>query len=89
MWQAEARNDADFDRFRELDLRYVATASPILDLWILTATVTEVVSAAAAVPLRRLGVAAPTVDGIIDLRSADGEQVTIDLRSPSSAPEVA
>ncbi len=76
LWQAEARSDADFSRFSELDQRYLATCSPALDLWILCATATEVVTAIAAVPLRRLGVQVGAVDGVIDLR----DDVVIDLR---------
>ncbi len=68
LWQAEARSDADFARFRDLDLRYLATASPRLDLAILAATATDVMVSTLGAPLRRLGVDLSPTDGI-DLRT--------------------
>lgn len=81
LWQAEARSDADFERFRDLDLRYVSTASPALDLWIILATATEVLVAAAAVPLSAMGCDIGRSDGID--RSPNE---VIDLRTPADAP---
>ncbi len=68
LWQAEARSEADFGRFRDLDLRYLATASPRLDLAILAATATEVMVSALGAPLRHLGIDLAPTDGI-DLRT--------------------
>lgn len=89
LWQAEARSDASFDRFRELDLRYVAAASPLLDLMILLATASEVITAIVRVPLRAFGISSGRSDGIavdsgpvIDLR---GSEPSLDLRSPLAA----
>lgn len=65
LWQAEARSDANFERFRELDLRYVATTSPSLDLWIILATAAEVLSAVVSIPLRAIGIDGRRVDGIV------------------------
>jgi lipopolysaccharide/colanic/teichoic acid biosynthesis glycosyltransferase len=42
LWQVEARGDADFDRWVELDLRYIREWSPLLDLKILIRTVPAV-----------------------------------------------
>ena len=67
LWQAEARSDADFERFRDLDLRYVSTASPAVDFWIIIATATEVMVAVAAVPLAAAGFDVGRTDAI-DLR---------------------
>jgi len=38
LWQVEARTDGDFDRYRQLDLRYVKEWSLRLDLWLLVKT---------------------------------------------------
>lgn len=84
LWQAEARSDADFERFRSLDLRYVSSASPALDFWIILATATEIVASAAAVPLAAAGFDVASTDGI-DLRESD--DVVIDLRDSSHNPE--
>lgn len=73
LWQAEARSDPDFARFRELDLRYVATASPKLDLWIIAATATDILVAAAMLPLQAMGLAGNRNDGI---RSTDDKPPT-------------
>ncbi len=88
LWQAEARSDASFDRFRELDLRYVASASPLLDFMILLATVGDVLTAVVRVPLRAIGLTAGRSDGIVadsaaivDLRSGEA---TLDLRTTLS-----
>lgn len=56
LWQAEARSDPDFQRYRELDLTYIRTWSVALDLRILLATFTEVVVTAVATPLSFFGV---------------------------------
>ena len=80
LWQAEARSDADFGRFRDLDLRYLATASPRLDLSILAATATEVLVSTIGVPLRGLGVELAPTDGI-DLRTV------VDLTGASTTVE--
>lgn len=79
LWQAEARSDADFQRFRDLDLRYVSTATPALDLWIILATASEVLVAVAAIPLGAVGITVGRTDGI-DLRSEPSDNV-IDLRT--------
>lgn len=73
LWQAEARTDPDFNRFIELDLRYLRERSPALDLWILLATVSEILAGIVAVPMRRAGTWVIGSDGIrptieIDLR---------------------
>jgi len=85
LWQAEARSDADFNRFRELDLRYMSTASPALDFWIILATATEIISSVAAIPLAAVGFDIASTDGI-DLRDASDENV-IDLREHAGASE--
>ncbi len=71
LWQAEARSDADFERFRDLDLRYVSTASPAVDFWIILATATEVLVAVAAIPLAAAGFDVGRTDAI-DLREPAG-----------------
>lgn len=86
LWQAEARSDADFDRFRDLDLRYVSTASPALDLWIILATATEILVAVAAIPLGAAGLDVGQTDGI-DLRDKPSEDLVIDLRTPANSNE--
>lgn len=82
LWQAEARSDADFERFRDLDLRYVSTASPALDFWIILATATEILVAVAAIPLAAAGVDIGQTDGI-DLRDTSSDDLVIDLRTPA------
>ncbi len=84
LWQAEARSDPDFGRFRDLDLRYLESCSPVLDLWILLATTTEVITAIVAIPLRLFGLEIRRVDGVaqtgpneLDLR--DHHQVEQEL----------
>ena len=44
LWQVSGRNDLDFDRWMELDLKYIDTWSPMLDLKILLKTVPAVLS---------------------------------------------
>lgn len=84
LWQAEARSDADFGRFRDLDLRYVSTASPALDLWIILATATEILVAIAAVPLAVVGVEVGRTDGI-DLRDQASDDLVTDLRASAKS----
>ncbi len=42
LWQIEGRGDADFDRWVELDLKYIRDWSPALDLQILARTLPAV-----------------------------------------------
>ena len=80
LWQAEARNDPDFARYRSLDLNYVRNWSLGLDMRILMATVAEILTDIVAVPLRALGmrnlIGGDTIDHhhasdiVIDLRDA-------------------
>ncbi len=91
LWQAEARNDPDFGRYRSLDLDYVRNWSLGLDMRILMATVAEILTDIVAVPLRALGlrnlIGGDTIDHhhdsdvVIDLREAsnDREPEAIDL----------
>ncbi len=44
LWQVSGRNDVDFDRWMALDLKYIDTWSPMLDLKILLKTVPAVLS---------------------------------------------
>jgi exopolysaccharide biosynthesis polyprenyl glycosylphosphotransferase len=44
LWQVSGRSELDFDRWMELDLKYIDTWSPILDLKILLKTVPAVLS---------------------------------------------
>ena len=44
LWQVSGRNELDFDRWMELDLKYIDTWSPMLDLKILLKTVPAVLS---------------------------------------------
>ena len=44
LWQVSGRNDLDFDRWLALDLKYIDTWSPMLDLKILLKTVPAVLS---------------------------------------------
>ncbi|MGE5277832.1 MAG: sugar transferase [Acidobacteriota bacterium] len=44
LWQISGRNDLDFDRWMELDLKYIDSWSPMLDLEILLKTVPAVLS---------------------------------------------
>jgi exopolysaccharide biosynthesis polyprenyl glycosylphosphotransferase len=44
LWQISGRNDLDFERWMELDLKYIDTWSPMLDLEILLKTVPAVLS---------------------------------------------
>ena len=52
LWQVSGRNDLDFDRWMELDLKYIDTWTPMLDLKILLKTVPAVLSGRGA--LKRL-----------------------------------
>lgn len=85
LWQAEARADADFGRFRDLDLRYLAAASPRLDLAILAATATDVMVSALGVPLRRLGIDLAPIDGI-DLRTVVDLTDSVSATRPRGHP---
>jgi len=38
LWQVEARTEGDFDRYRQLDLRYIQEWTLRLDLWLLVKT---------------------------------------------------
>jgi lipopolysaccharide/colanic/teichoic acid biosynthesis glycosyltransferase len=49
LWQISGRNDVDFDRWIELDLRYIDSWSLWLDLRILAKTVAVVLRGAGAV----------------------------------------
>jgi exopolysaccharide biosynthesis polyprenyl glycosylphosphotransferase len=44
LWQVSGRSEVDFDRWMELDLKYIDTWSPLLDLKILLKTVPAVLS---------------------------------------------
>ncbi len=44
LWQVSGRNEVDFDRWMALDLKYIDTWSPLLDLKILLKTVPAVLS---------------------------------------------
>ena len=44
LWQISGRNEVDFDRWMQLDLEYIDTWSPMLDLKILLKTVPVVLS---------------------------------------------
>jgi exopolysaccharide biosynthesis polyprenyl glycosylphosphotransferase len=44
LWQVSGRSEVDFDRWLELDLKYIDTWSPLLDLKILLKTVPAVLS---------------------------------------------
>ncbi|HSU82406.1 MAG TPA: sugar transferase, partial [Thermoanaerobaculia bacterium] len=44
LWQISGRNDVDFDRWMQLDLEYIDSWSPMLDLKILLKTVPVVLS---------------------------------------------
>ena len=44
LWQISGRNNLDFDRWMALDLKYIDTWSPMLDLKILVKTVPAVLS---------------------------------------------
>jgi exopolysaccharide biosynthesis polyprenyl glycosylphosphotransferase len=44
LWQVSGRSELDFDRWMELDLKYIDTWSPLLDLKILAKTVPAVLS---------------------------------------------
>jgi exopolysaccharide biosynthesis polyprenyl glycosylphosphotransferase len=44
LWQISGRNEVDFDRWMELDLEYIDTWSPVLDLKILLKTIPVVLS---------------------------------------------
>jgi exopolysaccharide biosynthesis polyprenyl glycosylphosphotransferase len=44
LWQVSGRNEVDFDRWMALDLKYIDTWSPMLDLKILLKTVPAVLS---------------------------------------------
>jgi len=44
LWQVEGRNQVDFDRWMELDLEYIDSWSPLLDLKILLKTIPAVLS---------------------------------------------
>ncbi len=44
LWQVSGRSDLDFDRWMELDLQYIDSWSPLLDLKILARTVPAVLS---------------------------------------------
>ena len=44
LWQVSGRNELDFDRWMELDLEYIDTWSPLLDLKILARTIPAVLT---------------------------------------------
>jgi lipopolysaccharide/colanic/teichoic acid biosynthesis glycosyltransferase len=44
LWQVSGRSEVDFDRWMELDLKYIDTWSPLLDVKILLKTVPAVLS---------------------------------------------
>jgi lipopolysaccharide/colanic/teichoic acid biosynthesis glycosyltransferase len=44
LWQVSGRSELDFDRWMALDLKYIDTWSPMLDLKILLKTVPAVLS---------------------------------------------
>ena len=44
LWQVSGRNEVDFDRWMELDLQYIDTWSPLLDLKILAKTIPVVLT---------------------------------------------
>jgi lipopolysaccharide/colanic/teichoic acid biosynthesis glycosyltransferase len=44
LWQISGRNEVDFDRWMALDLKYIDTWSPMLDVKILLKTVPAVLS---------------------------------------------
>jgi lipopolysaccharide/colanic/teichoic acid biosynthesis glycosyltransferase len=44
LWQISGRNEVDFDRWMELDLKYIDTWTPMLDFKILVKTVPAVLS---------------------------------------------
>lgn len=85
LWQAEARNDPDFARYRSLDLDYVRNWSLGLDMRILMATVAEILTDIVAVPLRALGMRNLIGGDTIDHQS--NTEIVIDLRD-ASEPEV-
>lgn len=79
LWQAEARSDPDFARYRSLDLYYVRNWSLGLDSRILLATAAEVLAAVTLVPLKKLGVVDKVgADGIS--HDDEGGGLVIDLR---------
>lgn len=80
LWQAEARSDPDFGRYRALDLFYVRNWSLGLDIRILCATVAEVLSAVSSVPLRKLGLLTSVSADAISHEDI-GSGLVIDLRS--------
>lgn len=99
LWQAEARNDPDFARYRSLDLDYVRNWSLGLDMRILMATVAEILTDIVAVPLRALGlrnlIGGDTIDHhhssdvVIDLREAghEREAAAIDLTTDEDSAD--
>ncbi len=84
LWQAEARNDPDFARYRSLDLDYVRNWSLGLDVRILMATVAEILTDIVAVPLRALGLRNLIGGDTIDHQTTDGAMI-IDLRAEAEA----
>lgn len=79
LWQAEARSDPDFARYRSLDLYYVRNWSLGLDSRILLATAAEVLAAVTLVPLKKIGVVDKVgADGIS--HDVGGGSLVIDLR---------
>lgn len=44
IWQVSGRSDVDFDQWVDMDLAYIREWTPLLDLWILVATLPAVVS---------------------------------------------
>ncbi len=77
LWQAEARSDPDFGKVEALDMRYVREWSVSLDLWILVATVIEMLMTVLALPLKRMGMQLTT-----------GEQMVVTERAVSEPAEV-
>lgn len=44
LWQVSGRNEVDFNRWMQLDLQYIDTWSPTLDIKILLRTIPAVIS---------------------------------------------
>ncbi len=98
LWQAEARSDPEFNRYQELDMLYIRTWSPGLDIRILMATATEVLVTILAKPLSFFGIhagggesvvpsAVPTRQGDAVVLSSDGVVIQMPTRNAQIGDE--
>lgn len=76
LWQVEARSNAAFNAYRRLDLHYVENWTLGLDLRILLATVEQVVTSIALLPVRIIRPSKVQTDGVSNTPTSSAQSVT-------------